>query len=132
MANSTAVLVYETDLPIPFIVSDAASIEKGDVLQLSDPMTVSLISGDNQVIAGIAAEEKIANDGKTRMGVYRRGIFKVEVGTGNCTVGKDAVCDAKNEFKDMDTLDDEIGRKAGKFLETGTDGEIVMMELQVA
>jgi hypothetical protein len=129
MANAVAVLVYETSVPIAFTVADAAAIEKGDFLQLSDPMTVALTSGDNQVIAGIAAEEKIANDGKTKIGVYRGGYFKVEVGTTGCTVGKEAVVEAKNEVKDLDTLDAEIGRKCGRFLETGTDGEFVMMEL---
>lgn len=132
MANAQAVLVYELEPAIPFTVSDAAAIEKGDFLQLADPMTVSLISADNQVVGGIAAEEKIANDGKTKIAVYRRGIFKVEVGTTGCTVGKDVVCEAKNEIKDYDTLDDEVGKKCGKALETGTDGEFVMMELQIA
>jgi hypothetical protein len=132
MANAVAVLVYETEPAIPFTVSDAAAIEKGDFLVLSSPMTVALTSGDNQVIAGIAAEEKIANDGKTKIGVYRHGYFKVEVGTSGATVGKDAVVEAKNELKDYDTLDDEAGKKCGKFLETGTDGQFVMMELQCA
>ena len=132
MANAPAVLVYETDLPIAFTISDAASVEKGDFLQLSTPMTASLVSGDNQVACGIAAEEKIALDGKTKIAVYRKGIFRVEVGTGNALIGYDGVCDAKNELKTMDTLDDEIGRKFGKFLEAGTDGQFVMFELQCA
>ena len=132
MANAQAVLVYETSQPIPFTVSDAAAIEKGDFLQLTDPMTASLVDGNDKVACGIAAEEKIANDGKTKISVYRQGYFKVEVGTSGATFGKDAVCEAKNELKDYDTLDDEVGRKFGKFLETGTDGEFVMMELQVA
>ena len=132
MANAQAVLVYETQVPIPFTVADGASIEKGDFLQLTDPMTASLVDGDDKIACGIAAEEKIANDGKTKIAVYRRGYFKVEVGTSNCTAGKDAVCQAKNELKDYDTLDNEAGKKFGKFLETGTNGEFVMFELQVA
>ena len=132
MANAQAVLVYETQLPIPFTVADGASIEKGDFLQLTDPMTASLVDGNDKVACGIAAEEKVANDGKTKIAVYRQGYFRVEVGTSNATAGKDAVCEAKNELKDYDTLDDEAGKKFGKFLETGTNGQFVMMELQVA
>jgi hypothetical protein len=75
MANAQAVLVYELEMPIPFTVSDAAAIEKGDFVQLSDPMTVSLVDGDDKIAGGIAAEEKIANDGKTKIAVYRRGIL---------------------------------------------------------
>jgi hypothetical protein len=132
MANAQAVLMFELEPAIPFTVSDAAAIEKGDFVQLTTPMTASLVDGNDKIMAGIAAEEKIANDGKTKIGVYRRGIFKVEVGTTGATAGKDAVCEAKNELKDYDTLDGEVGKKAGKFLETGTDGQFVAFELQVA
>lgn len=129
MANAQAVLVYEVEPPIAFTVADGASIEKGDFVALSDPMTVALTSADNDKFGGIAAEEKIASDGKTKIAVYRRGIFKVEVGSAGCTVGKDGVISAKNELTDYTTLDDEVGYKFGKFLETGTDGEFVMFEL---
>jgi len=129
MANAQAVLVYEVEPAISFIVSDAAAIEKGDFVKLTSPMTVALSSADNDVFGGIAAEEKIANDGKTKIGVYRRGYFKVEVGTGDATAGKDAVIKAKNELADYTTLDAEVGYKFGKFLESGTDGQFVMLEL---
>src|SRR3990167_1318343 len=122
MANAAAVLVYETALPIAFTVADAAAIEKGDFLALTDPMTVALTSADNDIFGGIAAEEKIASDGKNKIAGYREGIFRVEV-------GKDGCIQAKNELKDYTTLDGEIGYKFGKFLETGTDGEFVMFEL---
>jgi hypothetical protein len=131
MANAPAVLVFETERPIPFTVSDAAAIEKGDFLQLADLATVSLVDGDDKIAGGIAAEEKIANDGKVKIGVYRRGIFKVECAD-TCTVGMDLVCKAKNEVEDRDTLDDEVGKKFGKALETGADGEFILMELQIA
>ena len=129
MANAAAVLVFETEAPVPMTVADAAAIEKGDFLQLADLATVSLVSADNQKVIGIAAEEKVANDGKTKIGVYLGGIFKVEVGTSGCTVGYEVVMEAKNEIKDYDTLDAEVGKKCGKALETGTNGETVLMIL---
>jgi len=128
MANAPAVLVFELEQPIPMIVSDAAAIEKGDALALSDPFTVALTSADNDLFGGIAAEEKIANDGKTKIAVYRRGIFKVE-SNGTTTAGKDQVIKAKNEFADYTSLDDEVGYKFGKALETATDGQTFLMEL---
>lgn len=72
-----AILIYETELPIPYNVTNAAGIEKGAVLKLTDGMTAIINSGAENQIAGIAAEEKIASDGRTKLGVYRRGIFKV-------------------------------------------------------
>ena len=128
MASAQAVLVYELSIPVPFTVADGASIEKGDFLQLSDPMTVALTSAADQKVIGIAAEEKIANDGKTKIAVYLSGIFKVEAG-GNCTVGYEAVLYGKNEVEDYDASDREVGKVCGRFLETGVNGEFVMMAL---
>ena len=76
MANE-ATLMWETDLPIPFTVADGTGIERGALLKLTDPMTAIIHSGDEDAFAGVAAEEKIASNGNTKLGVYRRGIFKM-------------------------------------------------------
>lgn len=86
---SEATLVIETAPPIPFTVADGTGIEKGAILKLTDPMTAALADGDDDFVAGIAAEEKIASDGKVRLAVYREGIFKVLAGAA-ITIG-DAV-----------------------------------------
>ena len=130
MANAPAVLVFELEPPIPFTVADGASIEKGDFLQLADLATVSLVSGDDQKIAGIAAEEKVASDGKVKIGVYRKGIFKVEAAD-VVTVGYTQVLKAKNEVEDYDTLDGEVGKKCGQALETATNGEFFLLDLSL-
>jgi len=129
MANGVATLLIELEPPIAMTCADGANIPKGTLLKLSTPFTVAATSADNDIFGGIAAEEKIASDGKTKIAVYRRGIFKVEVGTSGATTGKDGVIEAANELTDYTTLDDEVGAKFGKFLETGTDGEFVMFEL---
>ena len=43
-------------------------------------MTAIITSGQGDAVAGIAAEEKIANDGKTSIKVYMGGIFKGTAG----------------------------------------------------
>jgi hypothetical protein len=97
-----AILMFETELPIPFVVDNATGIEKGAVLKLTDNMTAIITSGDEDQIAGIAAEEKIANDGKTTLGVYRRGIFKAYVSAA-ITIGQALSIGAtSNEFKAAD------------------------------
>jgi len=127
MANE-AVLVFETEKPIPFTCADGAGIEKGALLTLSDPFTVATSSADNQVFVGIAAEEKIANDGKVKIGVYMRGIFKLVVAAGNTTtVGQDCVLRGANVIGLYDTLDDEKGLVVGMALETGAAGETVLV-----
>jgi len=78
---SECTLVIEMGKPIPFTCADGTGIEKGAILTLSDPMTAALCTTDGAVIAGIAAAEKIANDGNTKIPVYRSGIFKGLAGT---------------------------------------------------
>jgi len=80
MANE-ATLVIETAPPIAFTCADGTGIEKGTFLTLSDPMTVAATGANaNAVVIGIAAAEKIANDGNTKIPVYLEGIFKVLAG----------------------------------------------------
>lgn len=65
----------ELEPAVSFTVADNAGIEKGSLMELSDPMTVTVNNGNIDGIIGVAAEEKVANDGKTKIGVYMRGIF---------------------------------------------------------
>ena len=68
--------MVETELPISFKCADGATIEKGAILKLTESMTAATTSGQGDKVAGIAAEEKIANDGKVTIPVYMGGIFK--------------------------------------------------------
>lgn len=126
MANE-AVLYRETHLPEQFTCADGAGIEKGTVLKLSDPNTVAASSADNDIFAGIAAEEKIASDGNTKIAVYTRGIFKMVVSSTGSTVGVNQVIKGANTIGDYTTLDGEKGYVVGKALETGTNGETILV-----
>ena len=117
MANE-AVLLYELSLPVPFTCADGAGIEKGTLLKLSDPMTVAAATADNDIFIGVAAEEKIASDGKTKIPVYITGIFRMTDSGSGWTVGTDLVVKGTNTIGTYTTLDDEKGYKVGKGLET--------------
>ena len=82
-----AVLRVKLEDPIDFTVADGTGIEKGCVLQLTDPLTASKASGEGQPLAGIAAREKVASDGRTRLAVFRKGIFDMYA-SGAITAGK--------------------------------------------
>ena len=69
--TNEAVLEIEQTVPIPMTCANGTGIEKGTILKMSDPFTVAAVSGTNDTIGGIAAEEKIASDGKTKIAVYR-------------------------------------------------------------
>jgi len=130
MANE-AVLIHETGLPLPFTVADGTGIEKGAILKMTDPMTAVLADGDGDIIAGIAAEEKIANDGRTKIGVYREGVFRVLAGAAGITVGlaidTHASTGAANEVAAAAA---GAGHKLGISLETASDTHTFLMELK--
>ena len=128
MANAVAVLMVETELPITMICADAA-IPKGTILKLSTPYTVAASAAAHDLFGGIAAEEKIAGDGKHQIAVYRGGIFKCEAGTSGVTVGKHVVIEGANEFTDYTTLDPEKGESWGVALESATNGQLFMLDL---
>lgn len=124
-------LIYETGLPIPFTCAEATGIEKGAVLKLTDPMTAATTTGDTDACAGIAAEEKIASDGKTKIAVYREGIFKGYAGAAGVTAGMGIITDtatgAANELVVADVNSEHL---VGIALETATDGETFLFELK--
>ena len=75
MANEH-ILMVETELPVMFKCDDTLALAKGALLELTESMTVVIVSGATKMIAGVAAAEKIANDGITMIPVYMGGIFK--------------------------------------------------------
>jgi len=125
-------LVFETERPIPMTCANETGIEKGAILKLADPFTVSLAAGDADVVAGIAAEEKIANDGKVKIGVYRAGIFRGTAG-GDCTVGK-SLMTYNGTGDDNDIIDATNagvgGKTLGIALETAGNNDTVLFELK--
>ena len=126
MANE-AVLVFETESPIPFTVANGAGIEKGASLLMSDPMTVAQATTVNGIVGGIAASEKIASDGKVKLGVYRGGIFKV-LASGSINVG-DAVIHTTgtNDYTAAGVGAENI---AGIALESCTNDQTFLLELK--
>lgn len=134
MANE-ATLIVETKLPYSFTVADGAGIEKGAVLKLADPMTASAANGLSDFCAGIAAAEKINGDGKTHLSVYDEGIFRVTL-SGACTVGESLVCAGGASSATQNKVSRNISvlsgaRILGYALETGADGETILMKLNI-
>ena len=134
MANE-AILMIETELPIPMTVSNTVGIEKGALLTLSDPLTAAKATAAGAMVAGIASDEKIANDGMIKNGVYRRGIFKV-LASGTINVGEPVGFDGGQGGNNYVYSVNEVAalsgaRVAGIALETAADEETFLMELNI-
>lgn len=123
-------LVVEEELPVSMTCADGGAIPKGSILMLTDPATVAITTGDTDTVFGIAAEEKIASDGKTQIGVYQKGIFKGYAGLAGVTVGMGLITDtatgAANELVDADVNSEHL---VGTALETATDGQTFLFKL---
>ena len=123
-------LIHETSVPIPMTVADGTGITKGAVLVLSDPNTAATTTGDTDACAGIAAEEKVASDGNTKLAVFKSGIFRGFAGAAGVTVGMGIITDtstgAANELVVADVNSEHI---VGRALETATDGQSFLFEL---
>ena len=125
------ILVMEMAPPIMMTCAEDAGIAKGTLLTLADPFTVAASTGDIDTIAGVAAEEKIADDGKTKIAVYREGIFKAVAG-GNCTAGKTLMSHSSTgDVNDViDGTNAALYSKClGIALETATDSETLLVDL---
>lgn len=125
-------IVREFSPPTTFTCANATAIEKGTLLKFADPNTVSASAGDADVIAGVAAEEKIANDGITQIAVYVDGEFKATAG-GNVTAGLGVMSySSTGDANDLinATVSATGAKVAGIARETATDGETFIYELK--
>lgn len=129
MANE-AVLVFEYEKPINFIVSNTVGIEKGTLLKNASPMTASLANGTNDIVAGIAASEKIASDGVTSLAVYRRGIFRMIV-SGSASAGDvvGTLASYPNHVAKITATNLSGSRIVGVMMEDATTGQSKLVEV---
>ena len=115
-------LLVELEPPVSFPCANGTGIAKGSLLKIADPNTVSQSGGDNDKIIGVAAEEKIASDGKTQIAVYLRGIFKATAGLAGVTAGDWLIADsATGDDNEIVVADATSATTLGMALETATD-----------
>src|SRR3990167_342479 len=117
MANE-ATLEIETSLPVQFTVADATGIEKGTVCKMTDSMTAIASSGTGDVFAGITSQEKIANNGQTKLALYRRGVFLMTAVTGaTITTGEWVATSGSNLIRTATEAEVVTGKGIGIALE---------------
>ena len=118
-----AVLVLRQEDPHDFIVSALVGIEKGTVLKMTNPKTAIASSASGDVPAGIARREHLANSDRTRLSVYRKGIFRMTYG-GAITTGDQVVISGANLIRTalQDGSEDHI--VLGRALEDGVDADV--------
>jgi len=120
-----------------YAVADKLSIEKGTLLVMDDGGSRE-VSGAPLTLtppAGIAAEEKVAGDGRTSIGVYTEGIFDCIIGTGGCTRGALLTVSGSNYLVDSGGTTVSAGSIIvsglimARALETATENEVINVKL---
>ena len=118
------VLIEEWRPPTSYTCADGTGIEKGALLILTDPATVATTTGDTDAIVGIAAAEKIASNGQTKIAVHNTGKWKGTAGVAGVTAGMAIISDTSTSSANrMVVADVNSEHIVGYALETATSGE---------
>lgn len=120
-----------------YTVANGTAISKGTLLKLTDPFTASVYDGATvqaaQPIAGVAWQDKEANDGATTINAAVCGRFEASA-SGAITVGRAFVGLANNYIAEASggiTLAASGCIIGGHVFETAADAEVVNVWLDV-
>ena len=124
MANEAVCIETPTEFR-RYTVSDATGIPLGTILKLSDPNTAAASTADNDPFAGIAWEEKTANDGIVEITAAVNGIWDLKDSGAGINAG--AICNigGANLIIASAAADLLTGSVVGKALETAGGGEVI-------
>lgn len=128
MANE-AILKDRLTEAIDFTVADGTAILKGTICALTDPRTAIAVSSTGQMLAGIAARDKIASDGRTRLGMFTKGVFDMRA-SGAIAVGQPVVACANNGII-LASGGQSGAAILGYALETASDTEVIQVMVNI-
>lgn len=132
MANEAVIieLLGNGGDPIRYTCANAGAIAKGTLMELTDPRTVQVNQTDNAPVVGIAAHEKVANDGSTTIAVYTNGIFDMLTDAGTDNAGALMANSATaNTLQTADAADLLQGSWIGYLLETAGNAEVAAVRI---
>ena len=117
--------------PHRFTISDSVAIAKGATMKMTDERNAAQSDGAGDVVAGILAAEKVADDGVTSVAILTNCIVDLKVESGKSgTLGKFCRTAATaNQVENMSTLDHENGKALGKFLGDGSASEVTTVRV---
>jgi hypothetical protein len=123
MANEATIIELHGVVPgepVNLTCANAATIEKGTLLKIADPCTAAASDGAAQAFIGIAAAEKVANDGSTTISVYTRGIFGLVTTNASVAAGERVCLGGANTIVQVTADTENLYGCVG--ISLGTDG----------
>lgn len=130
-------MVIATNLEAPrvikrYSVADGEAIPKGTLLKLSGAdlyATASTAVAAGEIFAGIATEEKTADDGVTEIAAAIDGVWDIGNGPDAITLGNMVSLSGANLIRSAVEADFPLGLVLGKALETGGASETIRVRL---
>lgn len=118
-----------------FIVGNLAAVAKGALLKMLDPRTASGALTQKivapEIVAGIAAMDKTASDGSTRISVWTNGVFDL-VASSAIGVGDAVGITTGNKVEALTALAAASGAYIlGYAMETASDGERINVRVNL-
>lgn len=119
--------------PVRYTVDNTIGVEKGTLMYMSDPRTA--LASDTTAarpFAGIAAAEKVANDGATTLALYTNGIFDI-LSSGAVLFGTGDLVQLSNAANVVQECGGVIsgGIVVGQALEDNSASEVVAVKVKV-
>jgi hypothetical protein len=133
MADEAAIieLLGNKGDPVRYTVADGNAVAKGTLMYLSGDRTISAHSGQGQDFVGIAATEKVADDGQVTLAVYTNGIFDLTDSGSGITLGDAVKLGAT--ANEIATADDNTAQQmpeiVGIALETASANEVIAVRV---
>ena len=128
MANE-AVCIETPTVFARYIVADNTGIAKGCILKLSADPNTAAASAAGDVFAGIAWEEKTANDGITEITAAISGVWDLKDAGAGITLGGIVSLNGANLIKQATEAEMVTGAAFGKCLETAAAAEVVRVRI---
>jgi len=113
-----------------YTVTDGDAFEKGTVMELIDPRTVSGCLTTGAPIAGILAREKVASDGRTQVAVYKKGYFDM-MASGTIPIGNPVQAHSVANTVIEAGSYASGSRTIGYAEEAATDGETIIVRVDL-
>lgn len=134
MANEAVILELlgaDKGQPVRYTVADGTAITKGTLMQVSGGnFTAIATAGSGDSFVGIAAADKVANDGATEIAVYTEGIFDLTCANTDILLGETVVVSGANLIRTAVAGDLLRGGRVGVALEAGTGSEVIRVHVQ--
>ena len=135
MANEAVIIQLPSNVyPVRRTIADGSAgtdIEKGTIMKLADPNTVSASTGTGDIFGGILAEEKVGGDGATTCSCHLVGVFDLTCNAGETVTGGTKVTSSgANLIRDATEAEVNAGKWIGVAEEDGAVNEVIRVRLR--